>query len=48
MAVGFAIALTAYYEGLVRLHADRLLRSPPRLGPTSGIHGRSASSLAMI
>ncbi len=36
MAVGFAIALTAYYEGLVRLHADRLLRSPPRLGPTPG------------
>jgi heme A synthase len=27
MSVGFAIAVTAYYEGLVRLRADRLVRS---------------------
>jgi heme A synthase len=27
MAVGFAVALTAYYEGLVRLRADRSVES---------------------
>jgi heme A synthase len=27
MAVGFAIALTAYYEGLVRFRADRAVRA---------------------
>jgi heme A synthase len=33
MAVGFAIALTAYYEGLVRLRADRLVRSQAMTSP---------------
>jgi len=34
MAVGFAIALTAYYEGLVRLRADRALQSRQGGNPT--------------
>jgi heme A synthase len=33
MAVGFGVALTAYYEGLVRLRADRLQPIPG--GPTA-------------
>jgi heme A synthase len=34
MAVGFAVALTAYYEGLVRLRADRVTRSLSPMGPS--------------
>jgi heme A synthase len=34
MAVGFGIALTAYYEGLVRLRADRSVQSREGGSPT--------------
>jgi heme A synthase len=34
MAVGFGVALTAYYEGLVRLRADRVLRDRPTPNPS--------------